>query len=133
MMQVQSGFAEVNGTRLYYEIVGRGSHLVLIHGFTLDTRMWDDQFEAFSQHYRVLRYDARGFGKSALPVQGESYSHREDLKALLDHLKVSQAFILGLSMGGRTAISFTLEYPEVVRALIPVDAVLGGFSALVCP
>jgi 3-oxoadipate enol-lactonase len=79
-------------------------------------------------HYRVVRYDARGFGKSALPVQGEGYAHREDLKALLDHLKVSQAFVLGLSMGGRTAISFTLEYPEVVRALIPVDAVLGGFQ-----
>lgn len=98
-MQTQSGFAEVNGTRLYYEIAGSGRPLVLIHGMTLDTRMWDDQFEPLAAQYQVVRYDARGFGKSAVPT-GESYAHTDDLKALLEYLDIAHAFILGLSMGG---------------------------------
>lgn len=126
-MSGQSGLAEVNGTRLYYEIAGRGHPLVLIHGFSLDTRMWDGQFEVFAQHFKVIRYDVRGFGKSAPLVIEERYSHKEDLKALLEHLGISHAYIIGLSMGGGIAINFTLEYPKVTRALIPVDSVLGGF------
>ena len=54
-MQIDTGFAEVNGTRLYYEIADSGHPLVLIHGFTLDPRMWDDQFEVVAQHYRGIR------------------------------------------------------------------------------
>ena len=46
-----------NGARLYYEVAGEGHPLALVHGFTLDTRMWDAQFEMFAQHYRVIRYD----------------------------------------------------------------------------
>ena len=53
----------------------------LSHGFTLDTRMWDDQFEVFAQHYQVLRYDLRGFGQSAPPTT-EPYSHPDDLRVL---------------------------------------------------
>ena len=79
----QTGFAEVNGTRLYYEIAGSGHPLVLIHGSTLDTRMWDDQFEPFVQHYTVVRYDVRGFGQSALPT-GEPHARPDDLKTLLE-------------------------------------------------
>ena len=59
---VKKGFAEVNDTRLYYEIVGRGHPLVLVHGFSVDNRVWDDQFEALAKRFRVLRYDVRGFG-----------------------------------------------------------------------
>jgi len=75
----QTGFMAVNGTRLYYEVAGHGEPIVLIHGFTLDTRMWDDQFDAFARSYRVIRYDARGFGRSA-PIIGP-YSVCDDLKA----------------------------------------------------
>lgn len=120
-MIIESGIADVNGTRLYYEVAGDGLSLVLIHGFTLDTRMWDDQFEEFAQQYRVVRYDVRGFGKSALPTE-ESYSHVDDLKALLNHLEIVQAHILGLSMGGSIAINFALSQPEMTRKLIVVDA-----------
>jgi pimeloyl-ACP methyl ester carboxylesterase len=67
-MQTQQGFADVNGARLYFEMAGSGHPVVLIHGFTLDTRMWNDQFEVFAQPYQVLRYDLRGFGQSALPT-----------------------------------------------------------------
>ena len=61
----ETGFANVNGTRLYYEMSGRGDTVIFVHGFTLDTRMWDDQFDTFARRYRTIRYDARGFGKSA--------------------------------------------------------------------
>ena len=67
-MQVQDGFAQVNGTLLYYETAGSGHPLVLIHGFSLNHRMWDDQFEPFAQQYHVIRYDVRGFGRSAMPT-----------------------------------------------------------------
>lgn len=107
-MQARTGFAAVNGIRLYYEVAGSGRPLVLIHGMSLDTRMWDDQFEPLAQHYRVVRYDARGFGKSALQT-GRSYAHTDDLKALLEYLDIEHAFIVGLSMGGGIAIDFALD------------------------
>ena len=84
-MDTQQGFAEVNGTRLYFEVTGTGRPIVLIHGFSLNLRMWDDQIEALSENYRVIRYDVRGFGKSAVPTD-RNYSHADDLMALLEHL-----------------------------------------------
>jgi len=125
---MKSGYAEVNGTRLYYEIAGQGYPLVLIHGYTLDNRMWKNQFNTLSQHYKVIKYDLRGFGKSDSPAPGQQYCHTEDLKALLDHLKVPRAYVMGLSMGGGIAVEFTLVHPEMVLALIPVDSTLGGFN-----
>ena len=125
-MNVKSGFAEVNGTRLYYEAAGSGGPLVLIHGFTLCTEMWDDQFEEFAEHYSVVRYDARGYGRSAKPVLGEAYSHEEDLRALLDHLGIERTAVLGLSMGGFIAVNFAIAYPKSITALIPVDSSLMG-------
>ena len=127
-MHKEAGFAEVNGTRLYYEVAGSGDPLVLIHGMTLDTRMWDDQFEPLAHQYRVVRYDARGFGKSALPAAGKPYAHTDDLKALLTHLDIARAFILGLSMGGGIALDFAVAHPEATEALIPVDSRLNGWQ-----
>src|SRR4030095_9678065 len=121
------GMAEVNGTRLYYEVAGTGHAVVFIHGFTLDTRMWDDQFESLAEQFQVIRYDMRGYGKSALPTD-EEYSRVEDLKALLDHLKIKQAYLVGQSMGGGIAIDFTLTYPEYVDALVLIDTALSGFD-----
>ena len=126
-MQTQTGFAEVNGTRLYYEVAGSGHPLVLIHGMSLDTRMWEDQFEPLAQQYQVIRYDVRGFGKSALPTGG-SYAHTDDLKALLEYLDITHAAILGLSMGGSIAVDFALEHPDATDALIPVDSRLSGWQ-----
>jgi pimeloyl-ACP methyl ester carboxylesterase len=126
-VHLKHGFADVNGTRLYYEMAGSGPALVLIHGHTLDTRMWDDQFEPFARDYRVIRYDQRGYGKSALPT-AESYSPADDLMAVLRYLGLSSAHILGQSRGGAGAIDFALTYPEATTTLIAVDAVLRGFQ-----
>jgi pimeloyl-ACP methyl ester carboxylesterase len=127
-MQLHSGFAAVNGTRLYYEVAGSGPPLVLIHGFSLDNRMWQEQVPAFTESYKVIRYDVRGFGKSQVPTD-ESYTSPNDLRALLDHLGIGHAFVLGLSMGGEIAINFALAYPDTVDALVLVDASLGGYQS----
>src|SRR5579872_3466169 len=121
--QTVTGFAEVNSTKLFYEVAGEGHPLVLIHGGLVDHHLWDEQFSAFAQHYKVIRYDMRGFGDSGLIKVGDApYSMRDDLHALLQHLGIEKTYIMGLSMGGGMAIDFTLAYPEMVDALIPVAA-----------
>ena len=115
-MSLTTGMAEVNRTKLYYEIMGQGHPLVLIHGGLLDCRMWDGQFKKFADFYQVIRYDIRGYGKSALP-KGK-YSHVKDLLGLLKFLEVEQAHIIGLSLGGTIAIDFALEHSEIVSSLI---------------
>jgi len=122
----QHGIAEVNGAHLYYEVAGEWPALVLIHAGIADSRMWDGQFQQFAQRHRVIRYDARGYGRSDMPAG--PYATREDLYGLLRSLSVEQAALVGLSMGGGTAIDFTLEHPEMVSALVPVAAGLGGYQ-----
>lgn len=119
-------FADVNGTRLSYEVAGDGTPVVLIHGFSLDHRMWDDQFAVFAARHRVLRYDLRGFGASAVP--DGPYRHVDDLRALMRSVGIERAAIIGLSLGGSIAIDFALTYPDAVTALIPVDFVIGGYA-----
>ncbi len=123
--QPKGGFAQVNGTQLYYETLGEGHPLVLIHGGFMDRRIWNDQFHAFAQHYQVIRYDVRGFGKSELPPM--PYADRQDLSDLLNALGVEKTYLLGLSLGGVIAIDFTLEHPGMVDALILVGSPVLGF------
>src|SRR6266480_3670391 len=124
---VQTGFAELNGTTLYYEVAGVGHPFVLVHGHLLDRRSWDDQFAVFAQHYRVMRYDQRGFGDSGLITKGEPYSARQDHYELMKLLGIESAYIMGVSGGGSLAIDFTLEHPEMIDALIPVTAGVSGY------
>ena len=118
------GSADVNGTRLYYEVAGEGHPLVLLHSGLTNCQMWDAQWETFAQHYRVIRCDARGFGWSRMPP--EPFSPREDLSQLLRFLGVERAYLIGSSMGGYLAIDFALEHPEMVAALIPVGSGVSG-------
>jgi pimeloyl-ACP methyl ester carboxylesterase len=92
----------------------------------LDSRQWDDQFKEFSKRYRVVRYDLRGFGRSASPPAGQKFSHLEDLRALLSFLKVERATLVGLSLGGIVAADFALEHPQTVERLVLVGAGLRG-------
>ncbi len=120
----QTGLAEVNGTRLYYEMAGSGPALILIHGGAVDSRAWDDQFNEFAQHYQVVRYDLRGTGRSA--DRDQPYSNTEDLYALMLYLKISSASLLGISRGGGFAYDFALEHPQMVKALILVSSNLSA-------
>lgn len=123
--EMKAGFAEVNSTKLYYEMKGSGSAVVFIHSGGFDRRTWDDQFSAFSDRYTVIRYDVRGYGKSPAPTK--PYSDDDDLYQLLKYLKVQKAHLIGLSMGGRIAIDFTLTHPDMVSSLIAVAPGLSGF------
>jgi pimeloyl-ACP methyl ester carboxylesterase len=128
-MSAASGeIAEVNGTRLAYEVAGAGPPVVLVHGLALDRRMWDDQVESFAAQHRVVRYDLRGFGASADPRVGEEYSHADDLRALLTHLGIRRGALVGLSLGGWVVLEFALTYPELVTALVLVNAVVRQYS-----
>jgi pimeloyl-ACP methyl ester carboxylesterase len=123
---IDSGYAEVNNTRLYYEVEGKGEPIVFIHGSFGDRRFWDFQFRALSKKYKVLRYDLRGFGKSALPKEEEFYRDCDDLLALMNYLKIERAHVCGLSYGSFIAIDFALAYPQKCLSLIPIGARVAG-------
>jgi 3-oxoadipate enol-lactonase len=118
VFKIDSGHADINGTKLYYEVSGKGETLVLIHGSFGDRRFWDLQFRALSGKYKVVRYDIRGYGKSALPDSSEVYTDCDDLNALMNFLEIRDAHICGLSLGSIIAIDFALAYREKCRSLI---------------
>ena len=120
----RSGFVEINGARLYYEVAGEGHPLVLLHAGVADSRMWDEQFALFTQHYQVIRYDLRGFGKSEVPAS--AFRSYEELAALLRYLGIANAFIVGISFGGKVALDFTLSHPDMVKALVLVAPSVSG-------
>jgi pimeloyl-ACP methyl ester carboxylesterase len=99
---------------------------VLLHGGNLDRRMWDEQLPVLAAHFRVIRYDARGFGRST-PAD-TAFQARTDLYALLQHLAVNHASLVGLSLGGRIAIDFALEHPEMVDKLVLAGPGLSGWQ-----
>jgi len=121
-----SGFAPVHKGNLYYEIAGSGRPVILIHAGVADSSMWDAQFALFSQSYRVIRYDTRGFGKSR--TENTEFSNRQDIVDLFSHLGIENACVIGISRGGQIAIDFTLDHPERVSALIPVAAGVSGYE-----
>ena len=113
--QPSSGLAKINGENIYYEVVGTGTPVVLIHGWSLNLRVWDQQVPALKDHFRVIRYDRRGFGKSS--GSEDATWDAADLKALLDQLGVKAAHLLGNSQGGRVALQFAREHPDRVLSL----------------
>ena len=126
-MGAHNGIAKVNGTSLYYEQAGQGRTVVFIHGFSLNCRMWDDQFEPFARNYHAVRYDLRGFGRSAAATD-DPFDPIQDLRALLEYLNVTRATVVGLSLGGGIAIDFALAFPELTAALVTADSGLAGYS-----
>jgi pimeloyl-ACP methyl ester carboxylesterase len=123
---IQTGFADINGGRLYYEVAGDGPTLVLAHAGIADRTMWDDQFLSFAQHYRVIRFDFWGFGKST--ITNDKFFLHQDLYKLLKYLGVEQAYFVGCSLGGRVVIDLALEYPKMVSTLVLVSSGLSGYQ-----
>jgi pimeloyl-ACP methyl ester carboxylesterase len=115
--------AEVNGAAIAYDVTGSGPPLLLLHAGLGDRRMWDEQIPAFAEHFTVIRYDARGFGDTVMPPA--PYSPSADAIALLDHLGIARAHLVGVSMGSQTAIETAVVAPERVSALVAVAARTG--------
>ena len=126
MPDVKTGFAEINGAKIYYEVAGAGHPLVFVHAGIADSRMWNDQFQSFAEKHQVVRFDQRGYGKTTM-VAGD-YSYLEDLRGLLDYLKIDSAYLVGCSLGGRVITDFALEYPKMVDALVLVGPGLSGYN-----
>jgi pimeloyl-ACP methyl ester carboxylesterase len=124
--QTVSGFAPVYKGSLYYEDAGSGQPVLLIHAGVADCSMWNDQYNLFSQSFRIIRYDMRGYGKSR--TETTSFSNRQDIVDLFKYLRVEKACVIGISRGGQIALDFTLEHPECVTALVPVAAGISGFD-----
>ena len=121
-----TGFAEINGAELYYEVAGEGDPLLLLHAGVADSRMWDDQIGVYAHYFQVIRYDLRGFGRSVVP--SGPFSHHEDAANLMRFLGIDRANVVGASFGGYVAVDFALEYPEMVRALILCAPIVSGYE-----
>lgn len=112
-----------DGTRIAYEVDGEGTPILFIHEFAGDMTSWDDQVARFSVTHRCIRYAARGYFPSEVPAS-HSFSQAaavEDALAVLDAEAVDTAHIVGISMGGYTAVNLTVQHPHRVRS-----AAIGG-------
>jgi 3-oxoadipate enol-lactonase len=116
--------AKINGIDAYYEIHGKegAPWLTLSHSLACSVRMWDEQIASFKDRYRILAYDTRGHGNSGAPAGDYTLEQlADDLKGLLDHLKISKTHYCGLSMGGMIGQTFALKYPGILQTLVLAD------------
>jgi 3-oxoadipate enol-lactonase len=124
-----SGFVPSGTERLYYEVAGAGEAVVLCHGLGGNHAIWFQQVPVLAHSFRVVTWDQRGFGRSTnLAGQAGPETAVTDLAALLDHLGIDQAHLVGQSMGGWAALGFALAHPERVRSLTLADSIAGIFT-----
>ncbi len=120
-------FFDSGDGRLYFEDSGgRKPAVVLGHAAFLDSGMWDAQWEVLAEHYRVIRYDMLGYGRSD-HARGPR-CRRRDLQRLLQHIGVSRARMVGCSMGGEIALDLALEHPELAESLTMINSTPSGFE-----
>lgn len=125
-VQPESGYVDVGSTAIYYETAGRGETVILLHGGWTSLRQWDEQIDSLARYYRVVRYDARGYGRS--PLGDSAYAHHEDLRVLLRHLGIERAHLVAPSNGSTIALEFALAYPGMVRSMATGPAPMPGYD-----
>jgi pimeloyl-ACP methyl ester carboxylesterase len=103
--KVESGYIPVSdGAQIYYEAVGEGTPVILLHGHTLDLRMWDPQVKPLLEAgYRVIRPEMRGYGHSSKQQPDQQFTHLDDMMTVMDSLHIAKAHVVGLSMGSFVA------------------------------
>jgi 3-oxoadipate enol-lactonase len=124
--------ATVDGGVLEFDVagdVGRPA-VVFLHPGLWDRRTWDGHFERYAATYRVLRYDARGYGRSSRPEPGRPYSHVDDLVAVMEAAGIERAALIGCSMGGATAVEAASEHPGRVASLVLAAPGINGWDDL---
>ena len=117
---------EINrdGVKIYYEVHGSGPALLLTHGYSSTSAMWQGQIEALSRHHRLVLWDMRGHGQSDYPDDPNAYNEAltvADMAALLDEVGAGSAIVGGLSLGGYMSLAFYRAHPDRVRALLIID------------
>lgn len=113
-----------DGVDLYFETHGSGPGLLLTHGFSATSQMWQTQIDLLSANHTLILWDMRGHGQSGSPEDDAAYSEARttaDMAALLDHHGLETAIIGGLSLGGYMSLAFYNDYPERVDALLIID------------
>jgi pimeloyl-ACP methyl ester carboxylesterase len=119
----QTGYAPVNGLQMYYEIHGAGEPLVLLHGAFGAIDLWGPILTTLAEHHQVIAVEVQGHGHTAdiidRPLGYEQLA--DDVAALLDHLAIAQADIVGYSMGGTTGLQLAIRHPDLVRKLVAVS------------
>ncbi len=126
MIKTTTGTFDLGDGQMYYETAGEGTPLILAHAAFLDSRMFDAIWERLTEHFRVIRFDMRGFGKSS-PVTGP-LCRRNDLDRLLNHLNVTQAHLVGCSLSGEICLDLALEQPQRFKSLTLVGSTPSGFQ-----
>jgi pimeloyl-ACP methyl ester carboxylesterase len=114
-------YAPAAEARLYYEETGSGYPVIFVHEFANDHRGWDSQVAWFSRHYRCVIFNARGYPPSDVPDFDAAYGHQQaaaDIAAVMQHLGIERAHIVGLSMGGYATLVFGLRYSGMASALV---------------
>jgi pimeloyl-ACP methyl ester carboxylesterase len=104
-----------DNVRLHYEEAGSGTPVIFVHEFAGDHRAWEPQMRYFARRYRCIAYSARGYTPSDVPPSPEAYGYekfRDDVIAVLDHLKIARAHVVGLSMGGYATLNVGIKYPQ---------------------
>lgn len=121
-----TGFCPSDGEDIYYETAGRGDAVIFGHGLGGNHVVWYQQFVPFAERYRVVVWDQRDFGRST-NRNGEAgpETAARDLIALLDHLAIERAHLVGQSMGGWAVLGAALQAPERVRSLVITDSTAG--------
>ncbi|MEP7155959.1 MAG: alpha/beta hydrolase [Betaproteobacteria bacterium] len=133
-MLLHKGFMPHEGEQIYFETAGArgGPVIVFTHGMGGNHMIWYQQVAFFAPFFRVITWDQRGFGRST-NVTGQSSPQKAatDLAALLEHLGVRNAHVVGQSLGGWASMGLTLQHPEKVRSLVMADTIGGIHTALV--
>lgn len=113
-------YATINGIRMHFEVTGKGDAVLLVSGLSSPGIGWALQVQALSPHYRVITIDNRGVGETDLPPQSiyPTGQLADDAAAVLRHLKISRAHVVGASMGGTIAQELALRHPRLVRSLV---------------
>ena len=120
---VKTGYAPVNGLKLYYEIRGTGEPLILLHGGVVGITMFGPNLEALSEKRKVIAVELQGHGHTAdvdRPLSFEAMA--DDIAGLIKYLGIEKADIMGYSLGGGVALQTAIRHPDSVRKLVVVSA-----------
>lgn len=115
---LKRGKVSVGNAELYYEEMGQGQPVILLHGHSLNHTMWDQQFSELAKQYRTIRYDMRGYGYSSPQEEGVQFTHVEDLIKMMDAFHIDRAHIVGLSLGGYVGTDMLGWFPERIETAI---------------
>ena len=113
-----------DGVKIHYEVHGSGPAVLLSHGYSATSKMWDGQVAALKDRYKVIVWDMRGHGESDYPADPKAYSEAltvEDMAALLRACGAASAVIAGLSLGGYMSLAFHATHPQLTRAIMLFD------------